>query len=68
MRPESFGAVRAIPPKGAMGLMQIIPKHGPVCVGAGVSALIHTHLLRAPCKGAISQWEIDPPGNFRSGR
>ena len=27
-----------------------------------------THLERAPCKGAISQWEIDPPGNFRSGR
>ena len=25
-------------------------------------------LERAPCKGAISQWEIDPPGNFRSGR
>jgi hypothetical protein len=34
------------------------------------SALIATvaHLLRAPCKGAISQWETDPPGNFRSGR
>jgi ribonuclease Z len=27
-----------------------------------------THLLRAPCKGAISQWGIDPPGNFRSSR
>jgi hypothetical protein len=27
-----------------------------------------THVLRAPCKGAISQWETDPPGNFRSGR
>jgi hypothetical protein len=27
-----------------------------------------TDLLRAPCKGAISQWETDPPGNFRSGR
>ena len=25
-------------------------------------------LERAPCKGAISQWETDPPGNFRSGR
>jgi soluble lytic murein transglycosylase-like protein len=25
MRAESFGAVRAISPKGAMGLMQIIP-------------------------------------------
>jgi hypothetical protein len=27
-----------------------------------------THLLRAPWKGAISQWETNPPGNFRSGR
>ena len=27
-----------------------------------------TLFQRAPCKGAISQWEIDPPGNFRSGR
>jgi hypothetical protein len=27
-----------------------------------------TPLERAPCKGAIFQWEIDPPGNFRSGR
>jgi ribosome-associated translation inhibitor RaiA len=25
-------------------------------------------LDRAPWKGAISQWETDPPGNFRSGR
>src|SRR5262249_2876416 len=27
-----------------------------------------THLLRAPCKGAISQWGTDPSGNFRSSR
>jgi hypothetical protein len=27
-----------------------------------------THLLRAPCEGAISQWGTDPPGNFRFGR
>jgi DNA helicase II / ATP-dependent DNA helicase PcrA len=30
--------------------------------------LLLTHLLRAPWKGAISQWETNPPGNFRSGR
>ena len=34
LRSESFGAVHAISPKGAMGLMQIMPGHGPVSVGA----------------------------------
>jgi len=24
--------------------------------------------LGAPCKGAISQWEVDPPGDCRSSR
>jgi hypothetical protein len=33
-----------------------------------VEGNILTHLQRAPCKGAISQWGIDPPGNFRSSR
>ena len=33
-------------------------------IGRWLTAL----LQRAPCKGAISQWETDPPGNFRSGR
>jgi MFS transporter, DHA1 family, tetracycline resistance protein len=34
----------------------------------GPALFTQTHLRRAPCKGAISQWGIDPPGNFRSSR
>jgi hypothetical protein len=46
------------------GLLQL-PWHEPM-LSARLASL--TQLERAPCKGAISQWETDPPGNFRSGR
>ena len=60
----------------AVAVFMVVPVEEPLAVSAGV--FDRAEAIRevgpvlegfgAPCKGAISQWGSDPPGNCRSSR
>jgi hypothetical protein len=68
--------VRCHQADAAVVMLVVVPAEETLAVSAGVFDRAEAlgklgpvlERFGAPCKGAISQWELDPPGDCRSSR